>query len=265
MKPAPFEYRAPQSVDEALALLGEDVKVLAGGQSLVPLLNFRLARPQRIVDINGVEELAYIREDEAGSLRIGALVRQAALERSPLVAERWPLLSQAVRLVGHPQIRSRGTVCGSVAHADPAAELPVALTALDARFHARSSAGARTLSAAELFAGPLTTTLAADELLTEIEVPPLPADARCGFCEHARTHGDFAIAGAALMHAPDRAAVALLGAGWTPVRATAAERALSSGAGADEVASLAAELVEDEYRAALMRALVKRAASEASA
>ena len=145
MKPAPFEYSAPESVDEALALLGEEAKVLAGGQSLVPLLNFRLARPERIVDINRVEELAYIRAGDGGSLRIGALARQAALERSQLVAERWPLLSQAVRFVGHPQIRSRGTVAGSVAHADPTAELPVALTALDARFHVRSSGGARSL------------------------------------------------------------------------------------------------------------------------
>ena len=161
MKPAPFEYSAPSSVDEALALLDDEAKVLAGGQSLVPLLNFRLARPERIVDINRIEELAYIRADEDGTLRIGALARQAELERSQLVAERWPLLAQAVRLVGHPQIRSRGTVCGSVAHADPTAELPVALTALDARFHVRSAGGSRTLRATELFAGPLTTSLAA--------------------------------------------------------------------------------------------------------
>ena len=265
MKPAPFEYSAPESVDEALALLGEEAKVLAGGQSLVPLLNFRLARPERIVDINRVEELAYIRAGDGGSLRIGALARQAALERSQLVAERWPLLSQAVRFVGHPQIRSRGTVAGSVTHADPAAELPVALTALDARFHVRSSGGARSLSAAELFSGPLTTTLAADELLAEIEVPPLPAGARCAFSEHARTHGDFALAGAAVVRAEGHTAIALLGAGWTPLRATAAERALAGGAATDEVAALAAELVDDEHRAALMAALVKDAVEEASA
>ena len=264
MKPAPFEYSAPESVDEALALLSEEAKVLAGGQSLVPLLNFRLARPERIVDINRVEELAYIRVGD-GSLRIGALARQAALERSQLVAERWPLLSQAVRFVGHPQIRSRGTVAGSVTHADPTAELPVALTALDARFHVRSSGGARSLSAAELFSGPLTTTLAADELLAEIEVPPLPAGARCAFSEHARTHGDFAIAGAAVVRAEGHTAIALLGAGWTPLRATAAERALAGGAATDEVAALAAELVDDEHRAALMAALVKDAVEEASA
>jgi CO/xanthine dehydrogenase FAD-binding subunit len=259
VKPAPFEYSAPESLDELLGLLDEDAKVLAGGQSLVPLLNFRLARPERIVDINRVEELGYIREGEDGSLRIGARARQAELERSQLVAERWPLLSQAVRFVGHPQIRSRGTVCGSVAHADPTAELPVALTALDARFHVRASGGARTLDAAELFAGPLTTTLGVDELLAEIEVPPLPAGARCGFSEHARTHGDFALAGAAVVRAPGGAAIALLGAGWTPLRAQAAERALAGGAALDEVGALAAELVEDEHRAALIKDAVERA------
>jgi CO/xanthine dehydrogenase FAD-binding subunit len=259
VKPAPFEYSAPTSVDDALALLDDDAQVLAGGQSLVPLLNFRLARPERIVDINRIEELAYIRADEGGPLRIGALARQAELERSQLVAARWPLLAQAVRLVGHPQIRSRGTVCGSVAHADPTAELPVALTALDARFHVRSASGARTLGAAELFAGPLTTSLAADELLAEIEVPALAAEARCAFREYARTHGDFAVAGAAVVLAPDHAAVALLGAGWTPLRAPEAERALAGGAEAREGAALAAELVDDEQRAALTAALVGQA------
>jgi CO/xanthine dehydrogenase FAD-binding subunit len=259
VKPAPFEYSAPSSVDEALALLDDEAKVLAGGQSLVPLLNFRLARPERIVDINRIEELAYIRADEDGTLRIGALARQAELERLQLVAERWPLLAQAVRLVGHPQIRSRGTVCGSVAHADPTAELPVALTALDARFHVRSAGGARMLRATELFAGPLTTSLAADELLAEIEVPALPAGARCAFREYARTHGDFAVAGAAVVLAPGHAAVALLGAGWTPLRAPEAERALAGGAEAREGAALAAELVDDEQRAALTAALVGEA------
>ena len=216
MKPAPFEYELPQSLDEALELLGGEAKVLAGGQSLVPLLNFRLARPERLVDVSRLGELAYLRRSR-GLLRIGALTRQATLERSPLVAEHWPLLRQAVSLVGHPQIRNRGTVGGSVAHADPAAELPVALTALDARFHCRSRRGTRTLAAGELFLGPLTTALDDDELLTEIEVPPLPAGARTAFVEHARTHGDFAIAGAAVVVAPGYAAIALLGAGSVPV------------------------------------------------
>ena len=265
MKPPPFEYSAPQSVEGALALLDDDSKVLAGGQSLVPLLNFRLARPERIVDINRIEELAYIRAGGEDMLRIGALARQAGLERSQLVADRWPLLRQAVRLVGHPQIRSRGTVCGSVAHADPTAELPVALTALDARFRVRASGGGRTLAADELFTGPLTTALRPDELLTEIEVPPLPPGARCAFREYARTHGDFAVAGAAVVLAPGQAAVALLGAGWTPLRAPAAERALAGGAEAREAAALAAELVEDEQRATLTSVLVAQAIEEARA
>ena len=265
MKPPPFEYSAPESVDGALALLDDDSKVLAGGQSLMPLLNFRLARPERIVDINRIEELAYIRAGDGDALRIGALARQAELERSQLVAERWPLLAQAVRLVGHPQIRSRGTVCGSVAHADPTAELPVALIALDARFHVRASDGGRTLTADELFAGPLTTSLRPDELLTEIEVPPLSPGARCAFREYARTHGDFAVAGAAVVLAPGQAAVALLGAGWTPLRAPAAERALAGGVEAGEAAALAAELVEDEQRAALTSVLVAQAIEEVRA
>jgi CO/xanthine dehydrogenase FAD-binding subunit len=259
MKPAPFEYEAPKTVDGALGALGDDAKVLAGGQSLVPLLNFRLARPDRIVDVNGLDELAYVRR-AGGVLRIGALTRQATLERSQLVLARWPLLHQAVRLVGHVQIRSRGTVGGSVAHADPAAELPAALMALDARFHVRSRAGARTLGAEELFVGPLTTALEPDELLVEIDVPPLPEGAGTAFVEHARTHGDFAVAGAAAVVAPgEHAAIALLGAGPTPRRAPDAERALLAGAEPREAAELAAAVVEDDYRRALTAELVRRA------
>jgi len=254
LKPAPFEYSAPSSLDEALALLDDDSRPLAGGQSLVPLLNFRLARPERIVDLNGVAELAYIRRS-GGVLRIGAMTRQAALERSALVAEHWPLLRQAVRFVGHAQIRARGTVGGSVAQADPKAELPVALAALDARFHVRSPRGERTLGAGELFAGPLMTTLAPDELLTEIEVPPLPPGARTAFAEHARTHGDFAAAGAAVVLAPGHAAVALLG----PVRARDAEAALRGGAAAPEAAALAGAEVAEGHPRALTAELVRRA------
>jgi CO/xanthine dehydrogenase FAD-binding subunit len=259
MKPSPFDYSAPKSVEEALPLLDDDSKVLAGGQSLVPLLNFRLARPSRIVDANGIGELAYLRRS-GGMLKIGAMTRHASLERSGVVAAHWPLLRQAVALVGHTQIRSRGTVGGSVAHADPTAELPAALTALDARFHVRSGRGSRTLSADELFVGPLTTALEPDELLVEIDVPPLPEGAGTAFVEHAKTHGDFAIAGAAAVVAPGRhAAIALLGAGPKPVRAPAAEQALVEGAGAREVGVMAAAEVEDEYRRALTAELVRRA------
>jgi CO/xanthine dehydrogenase FAD-binding subunit len=264
MKPAPFDYTVARSLDEAIGLLGEEAKPLAGGQSLVPLLNFRLARPELLVDINGLTELARLERGD-GVLRIGALARQAALERSELVAAGWPLLSKAVRFVGHPQLRSRGTVGGSVAHADPAAELPVALAALDARFTAQSSRGRRTLRAGELFLGPLTTALAPDELLVEIEVPLPPEGAGTAFVEHARTHGDFAIAGAAAVVAPgEHAALALLGAGPVPVRAFAAERAVVDGANPREAAALAASAIEDDHRRALIAELVRRAIEEAA-
>jgi CO/xanthine dehydrogenase FAD-binding subunit len=211
VKPAPFEYAAPGSVEEALELLAApDSRVLAGGQSLVPLLNFRLARPARLVDVNRIAELALLRRS-AGVLHIGATVRQAALERSEIVNRHWPLLAQAVRHAGHAATRSRGTVGGSVAHADPRAELPVALTALGARFHLRSPAGRRTLTADELFQGPLTTAIGDGELLEEIEVPPLPAGTRTGFAEYARTHGDFAQAAVAVVRTPERTTVVTLG------------------------------------------------------
>jgi CO/xanthine dehydrogenase FAD-binding subunit len=267
VKPAPFEYAAPRTLDEALGALGsaEDAKPLAGGQSLVPLLNFRLARPATIVDLNGVEELAYVRRSD-GTLRIGALTRQATLERSGVVAHDWPLLTRAVAHVAHPAIRNRGTVGGSVAHADPAAELPVALTALDATFHARSAArGARQIAAADFFQAPLMTALEPDELLVEIEVPPPPDGARAAFTEHARTHGDFALAGAAVVRAgTEHAAIALLGAGPTPVSVPDAERALCNGASAAEAARIAGAELDDDYRRALTAELVRRAIEEAS-
>jgi CO/xanthine dehydrogenase FAD-binding subunit len=256
VKPPPFEYAAPASVDEALPMLGLDSTVLAGGQSLVPLLNLRLAQPELVVDVNGIAELDYIHAGD-GPLRIGAMTRQVALERSELVRRRWPLLSKAIRYVGHAQIRSRGTVGGSVAHADPAAELPVALIVLGARLHLRSPRGARTLDAADFFLGPLYTLREPDELLVEIEVPEQPRGTRVGFAEHARTHGDFATAGAAAVIAPGRASVALLGAGPVPVRAEAAEPG--------EAAALAAREVEDEYRRALCSELASRAIEEATA
>ena len=263
MKPPPFAYEAPASVEEALPLLGLDSTVLAGGQSLVPLLNLRLAQPELIVDINGVAELDYIHA-EHGPLRIGAMTRQVTLERSELVRQRWPLLSKAIRLVGHVQIRSRGTVGGSVAHADPAAELPVALTALGARIHLRSPGGTRTVDASEFFLGPLHTVREPDELLVEIEVPEPEEGTGSGFAEHARTHGDFATAGAAAVVAPGGSAgIVLLGAGPAPVRAEAAERALAAGAEPREAAALAAQDVEDDHRRALCTELARRAIEEA--
>ena len=284
MKPAPFEYAAPRSLEEALGLLGEEVTPLAGGQSLVPMLNFRLARPEKLVDLNGLTELAYLREEDGG-LRIGAMTRQAALERSELVAARWPLLADAVRHVGHPATRSRGTVGGSIAHADPAAELPAVLLALDGEAIVASGGGERSLPAAALFLGPFATALASrelgaeeffvgplmtaraeDELLTEIEVPPPPDGAGSAFTEYAGTQGDWAIAGAAVVVAPDGgAAIALLAAGPTPMRAREAETALANGATPARVAELAAQLVADDHRRALTTELVRRAIERASA
>jgi CO/xanthine dehydrogenase FAD-binding subunit len=263
VKPAPFEYVAPASVEEALPLLGPDSTVLAGGQSLVPLLNLRLARPDLVVDINAIAELDYIREHD-DRLRIGAMTRQVALERSELVRRSWPLVHKAVGFVGHPQIRTRGTVGGSVAHADPAAELPAALVALDALIHLRSPGGTRAVPAADFFRGPLYTAREPEEILVEVELPELPDGAGSGFAEHARTHGDFATAGAAAMVAPGgEAAIALLGAGPVPVRADAAERALAEGADAREAGTLAARQIEDEHRRALCSELARRAIEEA--
>lgn len=268
MKPAPFRYEAASSLDTALELVAkEDARALAGGQSLVPMLNFRLARPELLVDLNPVTELARLEVITGGPLWIGAMVRQAALLSSPAVTEGWPLLTQAVAHVGHTATRSRGTVGGSVAHADPKAELPVALTALDGRVHVRSrERGARAVSASDLFAGPFTTALRDDELLIGIEVPAPPVGARVAFVEHARTHGDFAVAGVAAVLAPGRhAALALLGADAVPVRPEAAERVMAEGGPAAEVARVATGGIADDYRRTLLRALIERAMARVTA
>ncbi|MEA2147575.1 MAG: aerobic carbon-monoxide dehydrogenase medium subunit [Solirubrobacteraceae bacterium] len=265
MKPARFEYSAPESVDAALALLDDDAKPLAGGQSLIPMLNFRLARPARLVDLGRIGALAYLRRS-GGVLRIGALTRQVTLERSALLAAGWPLLRDAVAYVGHPAIRTRGTVGGSIAHADPAAELPGALLALRAVFHVRSRRGARTVAADAFFRGPMTTVLAPDELLCEIEVPALPTGARCAFIEHARTHGDFALGGAGVVIVPGSfASIAIIGAGPVPRRCPEAESALVAGASSMEVGRLAGAGVSDDYRRALIGTLVERAVGRALA
>ena len=225
-----------------LAELGEDAKVLAGGQSLVPLLNLRLARPSALVDVGRVAALSGISAN--GVLRLGAMTRQADALRSALVATRAPLLAQALRHVGHPATRSRGTVGGSIAHADPAAELPAVLLALDGEATVASGKAERSLQAAALFLGPFTTALAEGELLTELRLGDPPAGARHGFAEIARRRGDFALAGAAVVVAPGHARVALFAVGPSAFRAAEAERALAGGAGAEEAAALAAAAAE---------------------
>src|SRR5881409_1583937 len=182
MKPARFDYFAPATLDEALALLAEhgaDAKPLAGGQSLIPAMNFRLARPAALVDLNRIGELSYIRSErdgpDGGGTAIGAMTRQRAVERSDVVARAAPLLAEAMPSIAHPQIRNRGTVGGSIAHADPSAELPAVMLTLEARFRTRSCTGERSIAAGEFFKGMLETALRPDELLVEIALPPLPA------------------------------------------------------------------------------------------
>ncbi len=234
MKPAAFAYFDPTTTAEAVELLGalgDEAKVLAGGQSLVPMMNMRLAKPEAIVDINRVKELAYIKEADDGLL-IGALTRQRAVERSSIVKKRSSLLAEAILSVGHLPIRSRGTIGGSLAHADPAAELPAVLLALDGWVQASSTRGTRRIPAAELFIGPLLTSLQPDELITEVCFPLLPPGTGTAFLEVTRRHGDFAVVGVAACVTLDqqsactRASIALLGAGETQVRATQAEELL---------------------------------------
>ena len=282
MKPAPFEYADPRTVDEAVALLathGDDAKVLAGGQSLVPMLALRLARPSVVVDVNRVAGLDAITQSGT-RVAIGALVRQRALER--WAGERAPLVTTALRHVGHAPIRTRGTVAGSVAHADPASELPALLLCLDGAVVARSRRGTRTIAATDFFQGPLMTALAADELVTET-LWTLPAPhTGWGFREMARRHGDFALVGVAVVLTLARGAVAdarvaLFGAAATPVRAAAVEQALrgqppSGGvlAEAARLATVGLETVADihapaAYRASVARTLTGRALADAVA
>jgi 2-furoyl-CoA dehydrogenase FAD binding subunit len=234
MKPAPFNLLRPKSVDEALALLqtyGDEAKVLAGGQSLVPLMNFRLAQPRCLVDLNGLEGLSEIKIDDK-SLTLGAMVRQRDVEQSPPIAERLPILREAIQLVAHPAIRNRGTVGGSLVHADPSAELPLLTVALEADFRIQSLEGKRTVAAKDFYQGYLVTDIAAHELLVDIAIPiPAPQTGWC-FTEIARRHGDFAIVAVAALlgFARDRsisfARVALGGVGPAPLRVAAAEEVL---------------------------------------
>jgi len=234
MKPAPFEYAAPDTLEEAIALLEAhegDAKVLSGGQSLMPLLNMRLARPEVLVDLARIPGLDHIGE-ENGDLVIGAMARQRAVEMSPLVREKHPLVLAATLHVAHPQNRSQGTFGGSLAHADPSAEYPALAVALDARFTAAGPDGERVIAAEEFFLTYLTTDLAASEILTEVRLPALPQSAAWSFTELARRHGDYALAGVVSYFTVsaagvcDAARIVLFGVGATPVRARTAEAAL---------------------------------------
>ncbi len=258
-----------------LAKLGEDGRVLAGGQSLVPLMNFRLAQPAHLVDINRIDELDYLLRANGG-LVIGARARQSRLERSADARAAAPLLTEAVALVAHPPIRHRGTVCGSVAHGDPAAELPAALLAQGGEAVLTSADGERRVRFEHFFHGPFSTAARSGELLKELHVEGWPNGTGHAFVEVERRHGDFAVAGAGvLLHLEggvvDRVAIALCGVAPTPVRAAEAEALLVGRAGRDQQLSDAAEAAmrglapaadvhgSAQYRVQVARACVRRA------
>jgi CO/xanthine dehydrogenase FAD-binding subunit len=247
VKPPPFDYAAPATLDEAVGLLTEhaeaEPRVLAGGQSLIPLMNFRLAKPGYLVDLRNVAGLSGIRR-EGDILVIGAMTRMSELERSPEVAVAAPLLAEAIGLIAHAPVRNRGTIGGSLAHADPAAELPTVALASDAELVATGPAGSRRIRAAGFFTGPFSTALAADEILTEIRFPVSPGGH--AFVEFARTHGNFAVIGVAALIELDgglirRAALAVAGVAPTAIRATAAEQVLTGAAADATTAARAAD------------------------
>ncbi len=282
MKPAAFEYHRPESAEEAVAVLGrlgDEGRILAGGQSLVPLMNFRLAQPEHVVDVNWLREFDYVRADD-GVVRVGALARQSTVEADAAVAERVPLLREALTFVAHPPIRHRGTLVGSVAHADPAAELPAVVLALDATVTVRGAGGDRQIAAHDFFLGPFETAIEPGELATEVAFPASAPGSGYGFVEFARRHGDFAIAGAGVTLALRDGKVAdprvvLCGVGPTPLRAEAAERALDGSTPDEETIAAAAVAATEEieppadmhggtkYRIGVARAQVRRAIAKA--
>jgi carbon-monoxide dehydrogenase medium subunit len=284
MKPAPFKYLAPTTVEGALAHLAEygyDAKVLAGGQSLVPVMNFRLAQPSVLVDLNNIPELFYIRPGDGGGLRVGAMTRQAQVERDSLVAQRSPLVHAAMPRIAYPQVRSRGTYGGSIAHADPSAELPAVSVALNGRYRLRSQSRERWVDAQDFVVALFTTALEPDELLVEIALPPLPPRSGWSFMEISRRHHDFAMAGVAAVVALDPAGrcqlarAVFFSVGDGPVAAKAAEAVLQGQEPTPEAIEAAAEAASAqdvdpggdihasaEYRRHLVKVLARRALTE---
>jgi carbon-monoxide dehydrogenase medium subunit len=285
MKPAPFAYFAPATLSEAVSLLEQqdgEAKILAGGQSLIPLLNMRMARPSALIDLGRLTDLAHISED-GGTIVTGAMTRKRAMERSELVARRQPLLHAATRLIAHPQIRNQGTVGGSLSHADPASEYPAVAVALGAEMRAVGPNGERRIDAGDFFVTYLTTALEPTELLTEIRWPALAKRTGWSILEIARRHGDFAIAGVATTLTLDRkgrcseARIVLFGVGPCPVRARETEQIGIGEKPGDALferaaRTLAEELDEplsdvhasSEYRRHLAGVLVRRGLAEAA-
>jgi carbon-monoxide dehydrogenase medium subunit len=283
VKPAKFAYHAPHSLAEAVALLKSyagEARVLAGGQSLIPMMNFRIAAPSAIIDLNRMPGLDYIRH-ETGTVRIGAMTRQRNIEFSGVIAETLPLLRDAIKLVGHLPTRSRGTIGGSLAHADPAAELPMMLQVLEGEVVALGTAGERVIKAGEFFRSLLATALTTEEILTEVRFPVMPANAGYAVEEFARRHGDFAICAVAavLVREGARCAKARLATGGTgpvPLRLKSAEAVLEQNgldeAAIEQAAAAAAREVEPmsdqhgsaEFRRHLTRVLAGRALRSAA-
>lgn len=285
MKPAPLAYEAPTTLSAACTLLqehGDDAKLLAGGQSLIPVMNFRLAQPTLLVDLNRLTELTEESADPHGNLRLGSMLRQSQLERSPLVAQYAPLVHQTIPYIAHPQIRNRGTIGGSLAHADPAGELPVCMVALDARFKLEKTGSSRWVDARDFYLALFTTALEAEEILTEIEIPPLPSGSRVAFKELARRHGDYAMAGVAVvLRLDDRgicraARLVYLNLGDIPMVAEeAAEMLIGETPGPELIAAVAKHAAQHEidpssnihassgYKRHLAAVLTKRALNQA--
>jgi CO/xanthine dehydrogenase FAD-binding subunit len=255
MKPAPFDYYAPTTVEEALSHLAEhgyDAKVLAGGQSLVPMMNFRLIQPSILVDLNRIPDLAYIRPDENGGLRLGAMTRHRQVEVDPWVARRMPLLHETMPHIGYPQIRNRGTLGGSLSHADAAAELVTVTVALDGRFRVRNQEGERWIPAEDFFLGLFTTVMEPQDLLVEVELPPMAEHSGWSLMEVARRRHDFALVGVAALVTLDEdgrcrhARMVFLSAGDGPVVAGRAASLLQGRVPDEEAIRAAAELAAHE-------------------
>jgi carbon-monoxide dehydrogenase medium subunit len=285
MKPPPFEYFNPTSIDEALLHLSEhgyDAKALAGGQSLIPMMNFRLAQPAVLVDLNSIPELSYIRPDEQGGLRLGAMARHHQVEHDPLVAERAPLIAEAMPQIATTQIRSRGTFGGSIAHADPSAELVAISVALDGRFRMRSQSAEREANAADFFLGMFTTQLEPQELLVEIILPAFLPRTGWALMEVAQRPHDFALVGVAAVVSLDdrehihRAQIVLFSVGDGPVVAQKAAEVLRNQRPAPELIRAAAETAGTEdvdpssdihassaYRRHLVKVLTRQALEKA--
>ncbi len=285
MKPAPFIYCVPNTLDEALALMAEhgyDAKVLAGGQSLVPTMNFRLSQPSVLVDLNRLPELSHITSTESGGVRIGAMTRQRAVERSQVISERAPLVFDAMPYIAHVQIRNRGTFGGSLAHADPAAELPAVAVTLNAKLKLTSTSGERWVDAEDFYISLFTTELTPQEIVTEIELPPMAQRTGWSIQEVSRRQGDYAMAGATALITLDSAGnceqikITYLSVGDGPVVAHNAARLLMGQPLTDsvieEAANVAAQQDVDpisdihasaDYRRHLVNVLTNRVLTEA--